>query len=548
MEGYTATFTISGTDVFYGNGRTFAYKLSGQVTDSDFTAGSTSTWTVISTTTNSLPISFITTATTSTVENPETAIISIASWLTTATANYKVLASMPFVVRDKPLGSPVYYIRTYNQDGTLITTASEGDVIRVEVTGTNIDFGSDGRIFRVISSGSYITSADIVSGQIITEGILAYSQDDFPLIFNIGMAEDLTTEYTENITFRLGTYLNVWENTYTGFSTSTELSILDTSVTPPATYSLTASPNVVFEGTSTDITLTTTNLPVGTVVPFTISTVSGTISLADLTTSSYTGSFVMTQGATGYQVSTATFAINADGAFEGNEVFRLMLTNHTSTYVDVTIADQINNSFGQYQSKVYSFANNSAQAFGRVKILTNGGFEFEKLEGADADASSLIELVPDPQYWTNNPSGTSGYYVRARIDPTSSWTGDVKFTGPGFVGTVTNLTAPQQGNWVSISSAASTPVNGQLGWYASAQYLSSNASAGFNLVLEIKESSGSTTVISVGTYSMYVSSVATAVTPAGGAGVIDTVFGGNTDLNTQFNLEDFTNIGFQSGL
>lgn len=95
------------------------------------------------------------------------------------------------------------------------------------------------------------------------------------------------------------------------------------------TYALSSSSSGVNEGETFTITLTTTNLVNGIIIPYTISGVES----ADINGASLTGSFIV-----GVQ-NTLTVQVTADATFDdGNEIFSLALDNGNAT-VNVTIAD-----------------------------------------------------------------------------------------------------------------------------------------------------------------------------------------------------------------
>jgi hypothetical protein len=108
--------------------------------------------------------------------------------------------------------------------------------------------------------------------------------------------------------------------------------ITDNYVTPPATYSLTANPATsANEGVAITFTLTTSNLPSGTLVPYTIS---GTgITASDFTEARLTGNFTL--DANGFSTVIHNTAI--DQRTEGNETFTLTLDNNGASISYVII-------------------------------------------------------------------------------------------------------------------------------------------------------------------------------------------------------------------
>jgi hypothetical protein len=101
--------------------------------------------------------------------------------------------------------------------------------------------------------------------------------------------------------------------------------------TPTPTYSLSRSAASVDEGQSFTITLETTNVTDGTLVPYTITGVSS----ADINGASLSGNFTVNS-------NTASLVVNttADSLTEGNETFTITLVGITpTTNISVTIVD-----------------------------------------------------------------------------------------------------------------------------------------------------------------------------------------------------------------
>ncbi len=107
-----------------------------------------------------------------------------------------------------------------------------------------------------------------------------------------------------------------------GTSTIVEVAIGDTSLSPIIpSYTLGSSTNTVNEGGVFTITLSTSNVENGTILPYTISGVTG----ADIGGAALTGNFVV--GTTDSITLTAT----ADATTEGDEGFVIALDNGEST-------------------------------------------------------------------------------------------------------------------------------------------------------------------------------------------------------------------------
>jgi len=97
-----------------------------------------------------------------------------------------------------------------------------------------------------------------------------------------------------------------------------------------ATYALTASASSVDEGGSFTVTLTTTGLVNGTIVPYLITGVES----ADIADASLSGSFIIGTN------QVLNFSVTEDNVFDdGNETFRLALVDIENKFVTVTLVD-----------------------------------------------------------------------------------------------------------------------------------------------------------------------------------------------------------------
>ena len=116
-------------------------------------------------------------------------------------------------------------------------------------------------------------------------------------------------------------------------SIGTNVSVLLIDYTKTRTYSLsTDATSTVYEGGSFIITLTTTNVFDGTLVPYTITGVTS----ADINNASLTGNFTINSG-----VGTQSFTTTIDGIVEGVEVFTLTLDSPATGSINVSISDPI---------------------------------------------------------------------------------------------------------------------------------------------------------------------------------------------------------------
>lgn len=141
------------------------------------------------------------------------------------------------------------------------TNINEGDTVTFTVSTT--DFGSGTLYWTLSTISGTITNGDFSSPSSVLSG------GSVSVVNNLGsvsftLANDALTEGTES--FRLNLRINSTSGTVV--ATSSTVTVADTSLTP--TFSLTRSAASVIEGNSFIITLTTTNVANGTVIPYTI--------------------------------------------------------------------------------------------------------------------------------------------------------------------------------------------------------------------------------------------------------------------------------------
>ena len=178
-------------------------------------------------------------------------------------------------------------------------SVNEGESVTITLTTTNV---SDRTVVPYTITGQGITPNDLGINSLY--GDFYVMSGKASVTFSI--AADSITEGTE--------IFNLFLNTVPGVQTS--VSINDTSRQLLPTYSLSRSTASVNEGQSFTITLTTTNIANGTVIPFTI------LSFVDVGASSAYGNFIVNNG-----TDSVTFTAAEDSLTEGDEVFTLSLDN-----------------------------------------------------------------------------------------------------------------------------------------------------------------------------------------------------------------------------
>ena len=148
----------------------------------------------------------------------------------------------------------------------------------------------------------------------------------------------LTNDYSDSRSLQGSSNKFLWNkfNSKTQISIGSVISEVQSEQAVISSYSLASSDASVNEGATFTITLTTTNIPDGSTVPYTITGIES----ADIGVS-LTGSFTVTSN-----TATASFTVSADTTTEGAETFTLALDG-VSESVNVTINDTSQTPVGQ---------------------------------------------------------------------------------------------------------------------------------------------------------------------------------------------------------
>jgi hypothetical protein len=211
---------------------------------------------------------------------------------------------------------------TYNLSRSA-ASVTEGNSFTITLNTTNLP---NGYTVPYVISGTNITSADI-NGASLT-GNFTINGNSASLVINTTW--DYLTESTETLTVTI--------NPTIGSSSSISVDIIN--LLHP-TYSLSANPTSLNEGSSFTITLNTTDVPNNTLVPYTIT---GTgITSADISSASLTGNFTVISN-----TASVIFTAAADYLTEGNETLTLTLDT-IGTNVSVVIVDY-------YKTRTYSLS------------------------------------------------------------------------------------------------------------------------------------------------------------------------------------------------
>lgn len=196
-------------------------------------------------------------------------------------------------------------------------TVDEGGTVTITLTTTNV---TNGTAVPYTITGTGITAGDLGLGSLT--GSFTVNANTASLVLNI--AADATTEGSETFTLTL--------NSITP-DTSVSVTINDTSIPTTPTYTLSRSTAAVTEGSFFTITLTTTNVDNGTLVPYTIT---GVLS-DDIDGDALTGNFIINS-----DTDSVVFSVTDDGLTEGVETFTLTLDGISpANFISVAISDPV---------------------------------------------------------------------------------------------------------------------------------------------------------------------------------------------------------------
>jgi hypothetical protein len=211
----------------------------------------------------------------------------------------------------QPGSNPTY---TLNSN---YSSVNEGTIITITLTTTLITNGTS-----VPYTVTGIDAADIVGGSLT--GNFVVQNNTASVQYTI--KNDTTTEGTE--TFLL---------TLNGISSSTSVTILDTSLTPAITYSWATSPLTVDEGQTQSLQFNYTNAPANTLINFYFQTPLSGISASNdgvLNTTTFTTAASVSSGSV-----SVSYSVTADNTTEVTEYFRLHAQiNGTTSYYSSDIA------------------------------------------------------------------------------------------------------------------------------------------------------------------------------------------------------------------
>lgn len=334
--------------------------------------------------------------------------------------------------------SPIYSL-TAN-----VPAVREGDEIEFVLSTQNV---ANGEIFPYTISG--ISSADIV--QILT-GTFTISNNSANTVITV--IKDTLTEGTENIIMTLNSILP---------TVSTTVTILDTSRTP--TYTLSANRGNIAEGESVQITLTTTDVNDGTVIPYVIGGVNVNNDLVGVATAS--GTFTINSN-----VASRVFTTVADLLTEGTEslIVTLAGSQYGTTTVEVPILDTSRtpvytitanrSNVDEGQSVVFTLSTESDVPDGTLfnyQIVGTGGFGLGDLEGVSSLFGVFVlngKTASTPQFTlirdrTTEPAETFGVSLVSNSQVSASVTINDTSKTPTYA-ISSNVSVAAEGDTLSI--------------------------------------------------------------------------------------------------
>lgn len=286
------SFDITLTTTYITDGTTFPYTVTG-LNSADLTSGSITGNFVISS--NTATVSFII-AEDQLTEGVETFTLSLDNGKATIAVS----------IQDTSL------TRTYALSSG-VPTLNEGGVTTITLETTNTP---NGTLVPYTITG--ISLDDITSPSSLTGNFEIVNNID---AFNLFIREDFLTEGPETIRIALD-----------NDEAEVFINIVDTSLT--VGYQLSRSTTAVAEGGSFSISLTHSDIPNGTVEPYTITGVSS----ADINGQSLTGNFTINNN-----IATVNFTVTEDALTEGNETLTLTCDNidigGSNLSISVTIVD-----------------------------------------------------------------------------------------------------------------------------------------------------------------------------------------------------------------
>jgi hypothetical protein len=212
---------------------------------------------------------------------------------------------------------------------------SEGQVARFDIRALNLNPGTvvPYQIFG-------ISQADLI-GAMQTTGNVTFTAtgvaNESNANISLAITEDFVTEGPESI------FLLLQPSFPYSLEISSTITVQDTSINVDPVYNISVDTTTVIEGESVTFTLTTYNVPAGSIIPWELVPLSGDITISDFSNvAALTGYFPPTVSVGNANVSSFIVTTRDDFIFEQTETFYLSLLNNATASPIVRIIDSGN--------------------------------------------------------------------------------------------------------------------------------------------------------------------------------------------------------------
>ena len=470
-EGSVATFTLKTTGITPGT--SVSYKISG-ISSADVSSGSLSGNAVVNS--NGVAIISVSLLNDLLQEGPENLTVSAGG------------ASATTVINDTSntttyVNGVLYYLRppSYNNSTYTLTTQNELVSFPSDRAGIQTDtyFG-----FQTGTDVIHLWRTDNISG-----GGAIYSP--FPTSFKSGAGVNSPTTQTEYIIYDTSTGRLYFDQDGTGpsptvmvgtFGDKPSLKLSDFKISPPQTYSLSPASSLINEGNVATFTVNTSNVPIGTSVPYTLSG----ISVADVSGGSLTGvTSVASNGQATISVllandnlteGTETLTVTAGGASASAQINDSSKSN-TSTFPTVLTQQQMQNAPALESTAITSTELSAKWNFSAFLTGTNWLGKNFNLVSFFGSASSIYDInalsIDDPDYLAIFDS--SGNLITSSSDE-KDWAATVDSSGKSYdYDNIFSWSPLKDGTYylgVVLSQTASTP-NYKFGWFETKSLITS---------------------------------------------------------------------------
>lgn len=328
----------------------------------------------------------------------------------------------------QPVSFAGFSLTSAAQSATYVLSSSassvnEGQSFTITLTTTGL---SDNTVVSYAVSG--IQAADLSSGDLTGE--FTITSNTATASFTVD--EDALTEGNETFTLTL---LNGAD--------SVDVTIVDTSITPVESYTLSSDVDNVNEGDSVVFTLTTTNVDDGTLVPYTITGVTS----ADIGGASLTGNFTVNS-----DTADVTISFAEDSTTEGAETIRLSLDNGEDFH-EVTVNDTSQTPVTPDPTYTLSGVTGANEGDTITITLTTTNVD---------DATQVAYTVTGISSADLSAGTLTGYFTISSNTATVDWTLANDLTTEGTENMLISLDNGEDTHTVAIADSSRTPVYNNL--------------------------------------------------------------------------------------